>query len=121
MLEGFTFVALFFMSQYLVKQKKVSMILKLKKYFYILCLLYTILLSLEIFVSTRSINEIVEQANSLWFDAFHYDKHKVITYFLAIRLGLHLLVMMSWVMYLVTISKFNNSMIAFHTFLNNYR
>ena len=72
-------------------------------------------------MSIRSINEIVDQANDSWFDAFHYDKHKVITYFLAIRLGVHLLVMMSWVMYMVTLNKFNKAMIAFHTFLNNYR
>jgi hypothetical protein len=59
MLEGLIFVALFFMSQYFIKQKKVSMVFKLRRYFLVLCVLYTLMLSLEIFVSYESIKEVV--------------------------------------------------------------
>ena len=73
MLEGLIFVALFFISQYFAKQKKVSMVYKLRKYFLILCLLYTLMLALEIFVSYESIHEVVQQYNSLYFTEYKYD------------------------------------------------
>jgi len=59
MMEGLIFVALFFISQYFIKQKKVSMVFKLRRYFLFLCILYTLMLSLEIFVSYESIKEVV--------------------------------------------------------------
>ena len=121
MLEGLIFVALFFISQYFAKQKKVSMVYKLRKYFLILCLLYTLMLALEIFVSYESIHEVVQQYNSLYFTEYKYDQDKVLKYFLLLRGSLHFIIIFCWVMYVVTINKYNRSMIAFHEFLNNYR
>ena len=51
LLEGLIFVALFFVSQYFIKQKKVVMIYKLRRCFIYLCFFYTVMLSLEIYVS----------------------------------------------------------------------
>lgn len=52
---------------------------------------------------------------------FRYDKAKVLQTFLITRIVVLVIFYLLQIYYIIVFNKFNNSMIAFHNFLNNYR
>ena len=102
------------------------MIFKLRAlYVFVACSLYTALFSLKIYNSTYIINEVVKDYNAdidkLPRGGDKFDNAAILKTFYMFEGVIYLGYFVISGIYVYKLNCYNNSMIGFHTFLNNYR
>jgi len=98
------------------------MIFKLRAlYVFVACSLYTALFSLKIYNSTYIINEVVKDYNADILRGDKFDNAAILKTFYMFEGVIYLGYFIISGIYVYKLNCYNNSMIGFHTFLNNYR
>lgn len=119
--KAFSIIVWYFVSNYFIKQRKVTIVFKLMKWYYAEMGIWTAFFAAQVFYSWRYLDILTKSLPSEDADFSDDQKHAAIIIFIAISVFLFLVFIGVSALFLFRLSSYSEGMIDFHKFINSYR
>lgn len=121
-MKAFSIIVWYFVSNYFIKQRKVTIVFKLMKWYYAEMGIWTAFFAAQVYCSGWYLWRILTTSQPSEDADFSDDqKHAAIIIFIAISVFLFLVFIGVSALFLFRLSSYSDGMIDFHKFINSYR